>query len=219
MTTNELTIHQDNAADVIAHIEKAFFDIPFENSDFQNDAFVVAAQITPERAYRAIGLRMHAKLRALQESQFNRRKADIDVEELRAKIEDPSTSVWDRRRAEVEVDRILSGRTWGDKLINDAVRELNCLYRHLSALPAYTREQFEAGEKRHFEQRLSRQVAGLTGAAESMLNMNSDMPAIADFERALSLLPPEGRSSEALVALVDSTLTNLVPPADVRITA
>ena len=217
--TNELTIHQDNAAAVIAHIQKAFFDTPFENSDFQNDACVVAAQITPERAYRAIGLRMHAKLRALQESQFNRRKTDIDVEELRAKIADPTVSIWDRRRAEVEVDRILSSRTWEDKLIHAAVRELNCLYKHLRALPAYTREQFEAGEKRHFEQRLSRQVAGLTGPAESMLNMNSDMPAIADFEQALTLLLPEDRSSEALAALTSDTLTNLVPPANVRITA
>ena len=92
------TIDQSNADDVINEINEAFFDIPFENSEFQTENFVIAASITPERAYRAIGLRLQSRLRALQEAKFGAAKEDIDIEELEAKIADPNTNNFDRRR-------------------------------------------------------------------------------------------------------------------------
>ena len=169
--------------DVIKELETAFFDIPFENSAFQTEAFVIAAQLTPERAYRAIGLRMSAKLRALNEAKFGRMKEDIDIAELEEKINHPDTSHWDCKRAEIDIQQKLTNRNYTDKLINDALSELNVLYKHFSALPKYTREEFEQGERKHFQARLTRQVQGVNGALESLSNMTDDLVAIEKFEQ------------------------------------
>jgi hypothetical protein len=176
-------VTEENYVDVIREIEDAFFDIPFENSSFQTEAFVISSQITPARAYRAIGLRMNAKLRALEEAKYGRMKEDIDIEELYEKINDPATSKWDRKRAQIDVEQKLAGRRFTDKLINDALQELNVLYRHFKALPRYTREEFEKEERLHFEQRLQRQIAGIEGAKESLVNMIDDMRSINAFEK------------------------------------
>ena len=61
--------------------------------------------------------------------------------------------------------------------MNDALTELNILYHHFKALPRYTREQFEQGERQHFEVKLQRQAVGMQGALEALENMNTDMPA------------------------------------------
>lgn len=102
--TTEITVK--NYVDVISEIEAAFFDIPFENSAFQTEAFVIASQITPERAYRAIGLRMHSKLNALNEIKYTRAKEDIDIQELQEKI-NTSTSKWDRMCAQIDIEQKL----------------------------------------------------------------------------------------------------------------
>ncbi len=172
---NDLALRVEEVGSVLEELDAAFFDIPFENSDFQNRAFVVAAQITPARAYRAIGLRMFAKVRAVKEYQFQQQLNAIDIEEKEAKIASPDTSEFDRRRLRVEILKIEDGATFGKKLLNDALRELNCLYAEFKKLPQYTREQFEAEEAAHFEQRLTRQLRG-NGATESLTNMQRDLP-------------------------------------------
>ena len=63
----DLPVTLDTVGNVLTEIEDAFFDIPFENSDFQTRAFVVASQQTPARAYRAIGLQMFSKIQAVKE--------------------------------------------------------------------------------------------------------------------------------------------------------
>jgi hypothetical protein len=157
---------------MIEDFQSRFYDIPFDNSAFQNVNFVVRQQLTPARAYRAIGLRMSAKIAALQEAFFNRKLEDVDIEELRAKIEDPDTGKWDKMRAEIEIQRKMASRPFADKLINDAIVELKTLQEELNSLPRYTREQFEAEEHEHFELRLRNQMNGITGAAESLIAMN-----------------------------------------------
>ena len=164
----------ENIGDVLQEIDEAFYDIPFENSAFQNENFVIAAQMTPERAYRAIGLRMHSKIAALKEAKYGRMKEEIDIEELQAKIDDPSTNTYDRRRAQIDIQQKLDHRSFTDKLINDALSELNLLYKHFKVMPRYSREEFERGERLHFEQKLTRQIQGLAGAQESLINMTQD---------------------------------------------
>lgn len=190
---NEVTT--SNANDILQEIQDAFFDIPFENSKFQTEHFVLNAQLTPERAYRALGLRMHNRLRALREAQFGRMKEEIDIEELQAKIDDPQTSTWDRRRAEIDVQQKLANRPFTDKLINDAIAELNVLYSHFQKLPRYTREQFEAGERRHFELRLTRQARGVTGALESLNNMQESLALELELRGAPALGESNGQGS------------------------
>ena len=201
--TNEITqVTVDNAKDVIAEIESAFYDIPFENSQFQTEAFVIAAQITPERAYRAIGLRMHAKLRALDEARFGMMKEQVDLDEIDHKLAHGDLNEFDRRRELIKREEILSRRSWTNKLINDAIAELNVLYKHFKNLPKFTREQFEAGERVHFEQRLNRAALGLEGAKESLINIKDDLPAIAKYEQDVARL--ENLSDTQLLMLVNS---------------
>jgi len=184
---NELTTLQ-RTTDALAAIEKRFFDIPFENSHFQNEAFVLAAQITPERAYRALGLKLHSKLRALQDNYFNERKQDIRIGELQELIESPDVSKWDKLRHQLEIEQILTGRPYTEKLKNDAMQEIQFLYSHLEKFPEYTRQQFEDGELQHFLETSKRQVQGITGGQESLVNMTTDIPALAQYKEAVQQL-------------------------------
>lgn len=175
---NEL-ITQENTEDVIKEIEEAFFDIPFENSQFQTEHFIINAALTPERAYRSIGLRMNNRLRALREAQFGRMKEEIDIKELQYKIEtDQSEMPFDRQRWEIEIQQKLSNRAFTDKLINDALAELNVLYYHFKKLPRFSRKEFESAEHKYFMENLTRQVNGVVGAAESLTNMTQATAAL-----------------------------------------
>lgn len=171
MTTD---IAQTDISDILTELETAFYDIPFENSNFQNSMFVVAAQQTPARAYRAIGLRMFAKIRAIKELGFGRRLQEIDLAEKRSIINNTDTSEFDKLRAQVEIDKMIDANSWSDKLLNDALKELGCLYGEFKKLPSYSREKFEEEERLHFQLKLERQAAGQTGALESLANMNVD---------------------------------------------
>ena len=194
-TITEVTV--DTAADAILHINEAFYDIPFENSAFQTDNFAIASQMTPERAYRAIGLRLSSKLRALQESKFAAMREEIDIEELQAKIDDPNTNSYDRRRAEIDIQEKLTNRPFTQKLIRDAVVECNLLYVHFNKLPKYTRAEFEAGENTHFRMRLNRAVAGVQGAQESLVNMDTDCGALLRFEEETVQLMLQQQAAQA----------------------
>ncbi len=204
----------ENTQDVISEVENAFFDIPFENSRFQTESFVIGGQITPERAYRAIGLRMHAKLRALNEAKFGRMKEQVDIDEIDYKLQNESLTPFDRRREEIKKQEILSRRTWTDKLINDAISELNVLYKHFKSLPKFTREQFEAGERLHFEQRLNRQALGLEGARESLINMNEDIRAISTYEQQVAQL--ENSAAEVSLIELSKSMPNILKEMNKR---
>lgn len=167
-------IKLENVHDVLGEIEEAFYDIPFENSEFQTRAFVVAAQQTPARAYRAIGLRMHSKIQAVKEYIYNQEKTKIDLEEKQWMLDQPDISSFEKRRIQLEINKIIDGEAWGKKLLNDAISELNVLYDEFRKLPHYTRAQFESEEYNHFNLRLHRQLSA-NGAQESLLNMTEDL--------------------------------------------
>ena len=190
-------IDEANADDAINQINEAFWDIPFENSMFQTENFVIAASITPERAYRSIGLRLQSRLKALQEAKFGALKEAIDIEELEAKIANPDTNDFDRRRAQIDIDQKLSNQPFTAKLINDAVVECNVLYDHFKKLPKFTRAEFEAGEEQHFTARLTRAVQNIQGAQESLVNMNTDMPSFLKYEEQVALLEQQKQAALA----------------------
>ena len=209
MTTTSLTtISADNAATVIQEIQQAFHDIPFENSAFQTENFVIAGQITPERAYRAIGLRMHKKLIAVQEALIGKEKGEIEEEELREKIESPNYNRFEKRKFELELQKRQIYKPFTKKLLNDAIAELNILYKHFKALPKYTRAEFEAGEKRHFIEDLNRKALGLDGAKSSLINMIDDVAAIEKFENDFKLIA-QNYDTALLLELTENSLTNV----------
>ena len=147
-----------NTDEILKELEVAFYNIPFENSDFQNRNFVLASQITPARAYRAIGLRMSAKLRAINELKYARQREQVDIDEWQSIIDNPDSSGFDKRRAQINIDEKLSHHNYTDKLLNDAIHELNVLYAEFKKFPVYTREQFELEEQKHFELSLQNQL-------------------------------------------------------------
>ena len=208
-SNTQIVISENNAADVIKEIEDAFYDIPFENSAFQTENFVIAGQITPERAYRAIGLRMHKKLIAVQETLIGKEMEQVEEDELRYKIESSEYNQFEKRKFELELKKKQIYKPFRDKLLNDALKELNVLYKHFKSLPKYTREQFEAGEKRHFLEDLNRQVQGITGAKQSLVNMVDDITSIENFEKEFQLLS-KNYDTQMLSEFTDNTLTNVI---------
>jgi hypothetical protein len=209
MTTTSLTtVSADNAADVIREIEDAFWNIPFENSAFQTENFVLAAQITPERAYRAIGLRMHKKLIVVQEAIIGQEKAKIELEQLQEKLASPDYDKYEKRLMELEQQKRDINKRFNEKLLNDAIVELNVLYKHFKALPKYTREEFEAGEKRHYLEDLNRKALGLDGAKTSLINMIDDVKALEKFESDFKLIAHD-YDSQLLLKLTENSLTNV----------
>jgi hypothetical protein len=186
--SKELTeVNVDNIATVLDQLHEAYYDIPFENSDFQNRAFVMAAQQTPARAYRAVGLRMFSKLHAVKKHLMQRKRNDIDLREKQHRLANENLTEFDVERLQLDVVELQDGLRYADKLLNDAIRELNCLYAEFKKLPRYTREGFEREEEYHFHNKLTRMLNGQQGAAESLLNMQEDLPQLEQrVEQALS---------------------------------
>jgi hypothetical protein len=101
-----------------------------------------------------------------------RQLEEVDIEEKQALIQSDGASSFDKRRAQIEIDKILATRNYTDKLLNDAVHDLNFMYAHFQKFPRYTRLQFEQEEALHFEQSLKLQLESQgNGAIQSLCNM------------------------------------------------
>lgn len=200
-------------------IMDAFHDIPFENSRYQTENFVIAQNITPERAYRALGLRLITKLQALQEHEVARQLEEVDRDEHLATINDPDASEFDKRRARLKIQKIDVAKPYMDKLIRDSMADVTYCYELFKRFPKYTNEQFEAGEERHFLERCFRQTAEMSGPVESLVNMNRDLQSLEKFLDEYALLPEHKKQD--LVEFTENTLTNLFnkqidTPTDIR---
>lgn len=195
--------------DILAEIKQSFYDIPFDNSKFQTEAFVISAEITPERAYRSIGLRLLTNIKNLEKIFLALKTKQVDLDEIDYNLQHGNLNEFQKRRELIKKEEILSDNDWSNKLINDAIIELNLLYSHYKKFPKYTREQFEAAERKHYEQRLNRQAIGLDGAAASIINMNEDMLAFEQFEEKIQQLSLENRDTQTLSAITNS-MTNLL---------
>lgn len=164
---------------------KRVADLPFENSDFQTLFFVVVSQQTPERAYRAAALQLHSKLKALRTAYYQLRREEVELKRLTEQVEQ-AADPYDRELAAIDLEEKQAQRIETQKLVADAQHTVALLQQLLDQFPAYTRAEFEAGEATHFERRLNRQRnLALThgpaaGAAESLCNLQNDLPALAE---------------------------------------
>lgn len=168
-------LKESDLGKVIEEYEEAFFDIPFGNSKFQIENFIINAAYTPERAYRAIGLTMRAKIQALREAYYALKRQEVDIEEAQEKVASNYHTKWEKKRAAIDIEQKEEMKRDTKKLINDALAELSALYEVLKKMPRYTREQFEAGERKHFEIRLNKMALGIQGPLESLDNMGADI--------------------------------------------
>lgn len=160
-------------------LNKRFAPIPFGNSLFQNENFVVNAQYTPARAYRAIGLALSARIRALKEAYFSHQRALVGIAELEEQLTDSMLGKYDRIRKELDLQEKQSNVSYLEKLVKDAAFEVETFSSMLKKFPEYTREQFEAEERLHFEQRLKLQAAGIQGAHDSLFCMGYNTKEVA----------------------------------------
>jgi hypothetical protein len=183
---------------VISEIEDSFYDIPFGNTAYQTKTFVVAAGITPERAYRAIGLQMLSVLNSLRNSIIGYKIGQIQLEQKKELL-NTTTDKFEKQILELEILRDSTGENYHKKTINDIICELNVLYSEFKKLPKFTREQFEIAEQNYFTQSLERQARGVTGAVEGIINMNEDIRALEDYKEKIAQI--ELLDNETLNAL------------------
>lgn len=186
-----LNVFDEEYQNVLQEMQECFFDIPFGNSKFQTEMFVLAAQITPERVYRQLGLSIMSKLNELKDFHYNYKKELVEIDRWKAKLIDPQSDKFEKQIAQIEIDRFNSFDYSRKKMIQDVISELNVLYEHFKKFPRYTRQQFEDGEKTYFEQKLNRQILGFSGAKESLINMIDDKETLERFEQEVSKLNPD----------------------------
>lgn len=166
-------------------ITDTFLGVPFGNSDFQIQNFIVNGSLTPERAFRTVCLEMQTKISALRTAHFGHEKLKIDLEELDEKINDTKTNKFDKRRYEIEILEKTHDQKDLNKLILDATHELETLHEYWKILPHTTREEFEEKEAIYFQTSLSRQVLGIVGARESLSNMGLEITEKGEFVEGL----------------------------------
>ena len=157
-------------AEVLAKCE----DIPFENSLFQDENFIVNTSYTDARAVRNIGLRLSTKIQALRELEYGLAKTQIDIEELEEKKHE-AKDVFELKRTELEMARKAQGQDYTKKLLKDALYECEYLRALLAKLPKFTRAEFEAQEAQYFRISLSRQAIGLPESAKSLEAMGEPL--------------------------------------------
>ena len=202
MNNQVIEVTEKNAKNILEELYEAFYDIPFENSAFQTEAFVISSQITPERAYRAIGLQLFSKVQKLQDFVLGQELRQVDLDELEFKSNDINIDQFERRRAEINLRRMKENINFENKLLNDAIHEVNLLYKHFKKMPRYTRDQFEAAEYEHYEQKMMRMSSGINDSVEALINMREDLPAIKAFQEKIELL--DNISSQTLNELMVS---------------
>lgn len=125
--------------------------VPFGNSVFQIQKFI-ANEGTPERAYRTALLQYNAKMRALNECAFRRKRIEVDIDELREKL--TAATGYDQRRLQIDLEEKEYGLEQELKLIEDCVIELKVYEDIINSLPEFTREEFERGELDYWKIRL-----------------------------------------------------------------
>lgn len=171
-------VNLENSNDILKDIVDSFYDIPFGNSQFQIEKFIIANNITPERAYRSIGLELHSKLQNLLDEKYNRILLEFEMKIKEKQIQELEEGSYERLVLEIEREKLLQKLPFADKLINDTIQECNILYSWYKKFPKYTREQFEEGEYKYYLEKSKREVIGMTGARESIFNMLEDISGI-----------------------------------------
>lgn len=203
-------MNMNKARELLKTLDEAYADIPFGNSAFQTEMFVIASQITPERAYRQIGMQLSQVLQSLATSALELKKCEAEILELKSKLDSETTTskiieidmnIFSKEREQISLRKSLSDQTV----------EATLLHEKFETYPRYTREEFEAGERMHYEQRLTRQILGCDGPKEALLNMNDDVRSLKLFIESYLALPAE-ESKMRLGELARKSIISYVEP-------
>lgn len=128
---------------------KAMNEIPFENSNAQTDSIINSA-LTPERAYRQLGIRFMKRWNDLKICSIERRKSEIKVKRMEKELAETSDEL-DKEELQLEIEKIKTSWPYEDKLAGDCKAELLHIVKRLKQLPCYDRKMFEEAEKQWLE--------------------------------------------------------------------
>jgi len=204
-------IESDKIADYIDNFSRLFFDIPFGNSNYQNKHFVAEAAITPERAYRAIGLKLQDRISALKSAYYNLRKEQIEIKKLMRRLQYEYDEL-ERELIKIEIEEKLSNKPYMFKLINDCIVEIEYLFKLLKELNVKpNREEFEAAEEKYFAKKFERAASGITGVVESVKNMGYVLKKYPD--NSISCYPDnDARLLFSKHKKIETETKDLIPP-------
>lgn len=135
----------------LKELKQSMDEIPFGESKFQIEKLIVSHQ-SDERNLRQVLLQINARLNALNEAKFKRRRLEIDLKEKISKIE--LSNGFDKERLKIDIEEIEYKLNNEEKFIKDALIELNYYYEIFKKLPKVTRDQFESSEKEYWINRL-----------------------------------------------------------------
>ena len=182
-------INLDSLSGIIEDVQVRSANVPFGNSDFQNINIVAASMLLPARAQRAALLRLNDRINSLRESYYLLKKEELDLELLsldlneleESLVSNNDLSAIDKRRIEIrieqkkiDIEQKMSGRPMLQKLISDAMAEVDGMYQYIQKMPVLARSDFEAEEHAFFELKSRRQLDGMSGPAEMLENIIRD---------------------------------------------
>lgn len=147
----KLTLHT-NPVQALEKLMEYVAEIPFENSDFQNQHSVINMEMSPHRAYRHAAIRIKSKIMALNECHFDLRKKAIEIKKLERSLS-TETDELERELLQIRIEEIRSVLPYIKKLTNDAIAEIRSLEPIVLSMGKLSRAEFEAAEKEHFEKR------------------------------------------------------------------
>lgn len=167
----DIKINDRNLSEVLQEIEKAYYDIPFSNTKFQIDNFIVNQSITPERAYRTIGLQLITLIHNLEDMTLAMERTKIDIEEKEESLSKTADGSFEHRRLQIDMIALQRSVSRQEKNIHDTLSQIQIYHNYFDNMPKLTREQFEQAEEQYFAKNLHNQALGITGALESLISM------------------------------------------------
>jgi hypothetical protein len=196
---------------LINEVDVAFNDIPYSNSVFQMEMFVLASQITPERAYRQIGMQLQLALEKIVSTTMQVQEQETELAETEDELKNKQLTPQGKIKLELAIFQKERALVALRKTLKDASIEADLYYEYFKKFPRYTREEFERGESLYYEQRLLRQLYNIEGCKEAIINMTDDKKTLDVFMSTYQQLP-ESDKKLMLAELSKKSLANYIQP-------
>jgi tetratricopeptide (TPR) repeat protein len=153
--------------ELIAEFIERFKDIPFGQSAYQNEQFIIKNQLTDPRAYRSIGLELETRIKAYQKAFYQNQRNVIKIEQLKQKIE-LENCVLQKRLIEIDITELEEERIFLGKHVADLFVEIEQFKSAMKNFPKITREQFERSEELYFTKSLKEQLVDKPDALKQL---------------------------------------------------
>lgn len=152
---DRVTSLAETTSTLMTSVEKVlekFDHVPFGNSKYQIEKFIIDEALTPARKYRTIGLQLFELLKNLGNTYFDLKEAKLEMEELQKTI-DMTESNYARQKAIIQLERKQFELKFLEKLVLDASKEVKIYLQALSHFDDYISwADFEAQEEQYFKE-------------------------------------------------------------------